>query len=38
MVNIDPVCRMGVEEEDAAGLSEYKGTPYYLDSEECLKV
>lgn len=35
--HIDPVCKMQVEERDAAGLSEYKGTTYYFDSEECLR-
>lgn len=35
--HIDPVCGMQVEEENAAGLSEYKGRTYYFDSEECLK-
>lgn len=35
--HIDPVCGMRVEEQDAAGLSEYKGRTYYFDSEECMK-
>lgn len=34
--HIDPVCGMPVEEQNAAGLSEHKGTTYYFDSEECL--
>ena len=34
--HIDPVCGMSVEEKDAAGLSEYKGTTYYFESEDCI--
>ncbi|MDQ5845920.1 MAG: YHS domain-containing protein [Acidobacteriota bacterium] len=34
--HIDPVCGMTVEEKDAAGLSEYKGTTYYFESEDCI--
>ena len=33
----DPVCGMpGVEEKNAAGMSEHAGVTYYFDSEECL--
>lgn len=31
----DPVCGMKVDEQDAAGMMEYKGKMYYFDSEEC---
>lgn len=34
--HIDPVCGMSVEEQDAAGFSEYKGTTYYFESEDCI--
>lgn len=34
--HIDPVCGMSVEEKDAAGLAEYKGTTYYFESEDCI--
>ena len=34
--HIDPVCDMQVEEQNAAGLSEYEGTTYYFDSDECM--
>ena len=36
--HIDPVCRMQVEEQDAAGLSEHEGTTYYFDSDECMST
>lgn len=32
---IDPVCGMQIEEEDAAGRSEYKGKTYYFCAEDC---
>jgi Cu+-exporting ATPase len=32
---IDPVCKMTIEDTDAAGTSEYKGTTYYLCSKSC---
>ncbi len=35
---IDPVCGVQVEEQDAAGLSEHQGTTYYFHSEECLST
>jgi YHS domain-containing protein len=34
--HIDPICGMQGEEQDAAGLSEYEGTTYYFDSQECM--
>ena len=36
--HIDPVCGMQVEEQNAAGLSEYEGTTYYFDSDECMST
>ena len=32
---IDPVCGMQVDEENAAGTSEYKGKRYYFCAEGC---
>jgi YHS domain-containing protein len=34
----DPVCGMKVDEQDAAGMMEYKGKIYYFDSEECASL
>ena len=34
-MNIDVVCGMKVEEEDAAATSEYLNRTYYFCSEEC---
>jgi len=31
----DPVCKMEIEKEKAAGTSEYKGKIYYFCSESC---
>jgi len=31
----DPVCGMSIEESDAVGTSEYKGTTYYFCSSDC---
>jgi Cu+-exporting ATPase len=31
----DPVCGMTIDEEDAAGSSEYKGTTYYFCNPGC---
>ena len=31
----DPVCGMNIEESDAVGTSEYKGTTYYFCSSDC---
>lgn len=36
--HIDPVCGVHVEEQNAAGLSEHKGTTYYFHSEECMST
>lgn len=33
----DPVCGMDVREEDAAGVSEYRGQKYYFCSSHCKK-
>lgn len=33
----DPVCGMDIEEQDAAGTLEYKGTRYYFCSESCFE-
>lgn len=33
----DPVCNMEVDEENAAGRSEYRGQSYYFCSEGCKK-
>lgn len=32
---IDPVCKMQVEEEDAAGQAEYEGKTCYFCAEGC---
>ena len=33
----DPVCGMkGLEEKNAAGMSEHDGVTYYFDTEECI--
>ena len=34
---IDPVCKMKVNEEKAAGKSDYKGTTYYFCAVVCKK-
>jgi len=34
---IDPVCKMKVHEEKAAGKSEYHGTTYYFCAAVCKK-
>lgn len=31
----DPVCGMGIEENEAAGKSDYKGSTYYFCCSEC---
>jgi len=31
----DPVCGMTIEEKDAVGTSEYKGTTYYFCAKPC---
>jgi Cu+-exporting ATPase len=31
----DPVCRMQVDPDDAAGQSEYQGRTYYFCSDSC---
>lgn len=36
--HIDPVCSMQIEEQNAAGLSEHKGTTYYFCSEDCMST
>jgi len=35
---IDPVCKMQVEESQAAAYSEYKGKKYYFCSVGCKKA
>jgi Cu+-exporting ATPase len=32
---IDPVCKMRVDEQKAAGASDYKGQTYYFCSATC---
>ena len=32
---IDPVCKMTIEDRDAAAMSEYKGIPYYFCALQC---
>ena len=32
---IDPVCKMRVDEQKAAGKSDYKGTTYYFCAVSC---
>ncbi len=32
---VDPVCGMQIEEEDAAGQAEHEGTTYYFCSSAC---
>ncbi len=34
-MEVDPVCKMRVEEKTAAGKSEYRGKMYYFCSEQC---
>lgn len=34
-MDVDPVCGMNIEPENAAGVSEYKGNTYIFCSEEC---
>jgi len=34
---IDPVCKMEVEEDKAAAISEYQGEKYYFCSLPCKK-
>lgn len=36
--HFDPVCGVQVEKQNAAGLSEHKGTTYYFHSEECMST
>ena len=36
-MSIDPVCKMKVNEEKAAGKSEYKGKTYYFCAPICKK-
>jgi Cu+-exporting ATPase len=31
----DPVCKMQIDENKAAGKSEYKGTTYYFCAQSC---
>ncbi|MDP2278076.1 MAG: YHS domain-containing protein, partial [Nitrospirota bacterium] len=31
----DPVCNMTIEDENAAGVSEYKGKKYYFCAKHC---
>lgn len=31
----DPVCKMDINKQDAAGEAQYKGDTYYFCSEEC---
>ena len=31
----DPVCRMQIDENKAAGKSEYKGSTYYFCAKSC---
>ena len=31
----DPVCNMEIDEQDAAGQSQYQGQTYYFCSENC---
>ena len=33
----DPVCNMQIEEQDAAGQTEYEETTYYFCSSTCQK-
>ena len=35
--HIDPVCRMTVEPDAAAGTVQHKGTDYYFCSPGCVK-
>jgi YHS domain-containing protein len=35
MMAIDPVCKMQVNEQKAAGTSEYKGQTYYFCAVSC---
>ncbi len=35
MKAVDPVCKMTIEDKDAAATSVYKGTTYYFCSEHC---
>jgi YHS domain-containing protein len=34
-MSIDPVCKMKVDEQKAAGKSEYKGQTYYFCAPVC---
>ncbi len=36
-MSIDPVCKMKVDEQKAAGKSEYKGQTYYFCAPVCKK-
>jgi len=36
-VEMDPVCGMEVDPENAAGSYDYKGTTYYFCSQGCLE-
>jgi Cu+-exporting ATPase len=35
--NRDPVCNMEIDEQSAAGRSEYQGQTYYFCSQSCKK-
>ena len=35
MTHRDPVCNMEVDEQSAAGRSQYQGESYYFCSEDC---
>ena len=37
-MEIDPVCKMEVEENKAAAISDYKGKKYYFCAAGCKKV
>ncbi len=37
-ISIDPVCKMEVEESQAAATSEYKGKKYYFCAVGCKKA
>ncbi len=35
---IDPVCKMTIQDTDAAATSSYKGVTYYFCAEQCKKA
>ena len=37
-MSIDPVCKMQVDEKNAAATSEYKGKTYYFCAAGCKKA